>query len=222
MVSRIALLSENEILRTVVGTAAVLVVLVRFTEMTLRTVVPIAFIFTAVMAHDALDEGTASPGGTNWLFYGGSLVIAGIYLAVVDLTPWVGGLLALAGLWFVFDGATTIRYGASETTHEYVSDFDDELGETMLRMQTLNGVYQALKNAPEPQTTEELATELDLTESRVERALGFLESDGRIEQTANQYRADASRWGRLTPIVEFFVWLPRRALRPFRRVAATV
>jgi len=222
MASRIGSLYENKILRTVVGTVGVLVALVLFTEMTPRTVAPITFIFGAMMAHEAIDEAYGLPEGANWLAYGASLFVAGIYLAVADLAPWVGGLLALAGLWFVFDGATTIRYGASRTTHEYVSDLDDESGETMLRMQTLNVVYQALKDTAEPQSPEELATDLDLTESRVERALGFLDSEGRIEQLGGQYRAESPRWGRVTPIVEFFVWLPRRVVRPFRRIAVKV
>lgn len=149
MASRIASLYENKMLRTVVGTVGVLIALVLFTEMTLRTVAPITFIFGAMMAHEAIDETYGLPEGANWLVYGGALGIAGVYLAVVDLAPWVGGLLAFAGLWFVFDGATTIRYGASRTAHEYVSDLDDA-GETMLRMQTLNVVYQALKDAAEP------------------------------------------------------------------------
>jgi len=222
MATRIASLYESKILRTVVGTTAVLVVLVQFTGMTLRTVAPIVIMFTVMIAHDALDEAYDLPEGANWLFYGGSLVIAGLYLTVVDLAPWVGGVVALAGLWFVFDGATTIRYGASRTTHEYVSDVEDEMGETMLRMQTLNVVYQALKKASEPQGTEELATDLNLTESRVERALGFLESEGRIEQIGDQYRVEPPRWGRVTPIVQFLVWFPRRVVRPFRQITAKV
>ncbi|MDL0122861.1 hypothetical protein [Halobacterium salinarum] len=217
MASRIASLSENKSLRTVVGTAGVLVALVLFTEMTLRTVAPITFIFGAMMAHEAINERYGLPEGANWLAYGASIFVAGTYLAVANLAPLIGGLLALVGLWFVFDGATTIRYGASRTAHEYVSDLDDA-GETMLRMQTLNVVHQTLKDAAGPRTAQELATDLDLTESRVERALGFLDSEGRIEQIGDRYRAEPSRWGRITPIVEFLGWLPRRVSRPFRRV----
>lgn len=170
------------------------------------------------MAHEAIDETYGLPEGSSWRVFGASVFVAGAYLAVVDLAPWVGGLLALAGFWIVFDGVTAIQYGAARTTHEYVSDLDDEAGETMLRMQTLNVVYQALKDAAEPQTPEEVATDLDLTESRVERALGFLDSEGRIEQIGDRYRAEPPRWERVTPFVEFLGWLPRRVSRPFRRV----
>lgn len=215
-----ASLYKNKPLRTIIGTVGVLAVLVVFTEITVRTAVPLFFVFTGLMVYDVVDEMYGFPEGTNWLVYGVSLFVAGIYLAITNPTPLLGGLLALAGLWFVFDGVTTIRYEPSRTEHAYVSDLDDELGETMLRMQTLNVVYQALKNAPEPKTAEAVAGDVDLTESRVESALEFLEDKGRIERVGNQYHVDPPRWGRMTPIVEFLVWFPRRIARPFQRIAA--
>lgn len=222
MVPHLASLYKNETFRSIIGTVGVLAALVLFTEMTLQTAVPLFLIFGAWMAHDVVDELHDLPEGTNLFVYGASLVAAGIYWMAVLPLPWVGGLFALVGLWFVFDGATTIRHGPSRTEHEYVSDLDDETGagEMMLRMQTLNVVNQALNDAPEPQTAPELATDVDLTESRVESALGYLESKGRVERVGNQYRAEPPQWGRVTPIVDFLVWLPRRIVRPFRRVAA--
>lgn len=213
-------LYENKHLRTIVSILGGLAVLVLFTEMTLRTAVPLFCVFIALMMFDVADEMYDLPEGTNWLIYGASLFVAGTYIAVTNLTPLFGSLLALAGLWFVFDGVTMIRYDPPQTEHEYVSDLDDELGETMLRMQTLNVVYQALKNAPEPQTAEELATAVDLTESRVGSALGYLEDKGRIDRVGNQYRVDPPQWGRMTPVVEFLVWFPRRIVRPFQRITA--
>lgn len=215
-----ASLYENEPLRTIVGTVGVLAVLVAVTEITLQTVAPVAVIFIALMAHDVVDETHDLPEGTNWIVYGASVAVAGTYIVVTDAIPWVGGLLALAGLWFVFDGATAIRYGPSRTEHEYVSDLDDEMGELMLRIQTLNVVYQTLADAPRPRTATEIATDVDLTESRVDSALGYLERKGRVERVGDQYRAEPPRWGRVTPAVEFLVWLPRRVVRPFHRVAA--
>jgi len=221
MAPRIGSLYKNKNLRTILGTLGVLTAFVVFTEMTLRTIVPVAFIFFAVMGHDVVDETYDLPEGTNWFAYGASVVVVGAYFAVAGPTPWVGSLIALAGLWFVFDGATTIRYEPSLPTHEYVADIDDtDMGEAMLHMQTLNVVYQGLEDAPEPKTATELAADLDLTESRVERALEFLDTKGRVEQMGNQYRAEPPQWGWVTPVVQFFAWLPRRIVRPFRRVAA--
>jgi len=219
MALHLASLYENKILRTIVGTIGVLTALVIFTDTTLRGIAPLAFIFTTVMTHEALDEIYDLPEGANWSVYGASVFVVGAYLVLSYPTPWIGGLLALAGLWFVFDGVTTIRYGPSQTEHEYVSDLDDEMGEMMLRMQTLNVVYQALNDAPEPQTAPEVATEVDLTESRVESALGFLESKGRVVRVGDRYRAEPPRWGRVTPVVDFLVWIPRRFFRPFRQIA---
>ena len=221
MAPRIASLYKNKNLRTIVGTLGVLIAMVVFTEMTLRTTVPIAVMLFAVMGHDVVDETYDLPEGTKGVAYGVSVVVVGVYFAVAGLAPWVGSLMALAGLWFVFDGATTIRYEPSLAAHEYVADIDNaDMGEAMLRMQTLNVVYQGLEDAPAPKTATELAADLDLTESRVERALGFLYTKGRVEQMGNQYRAEPPQWGRVTPVVQFFSWLPRRIVRPFRRVAA--
>ncbi|WP_137290649.1 hypothetical protein [Natronorubrum halophilum] len=223
MAHPIALVRENKPLRTVVGTVGVLAVLVVFTEVTLRTIVPITVIFGAVMAHDLLDEIYDLPEGANWLAYGAAIFVVGIAFVVIHPAPWGGSLFALVGLWFVFDGVTIIRYGPSRTTHEYLSALEeDQMGETMLRMQTLNVVYQGLRDASEPQTVPGLATDLDLTESRVESALEFLESRGRVEQEGNRCRVEPSRWGRLTPVVKFLIWLPRRVVRPFRRITTNV
>lgn len=222
MDSRIVALYENDHFSTIVGTVGILALLVAFTDMTLRTSVPLILLLGAMVTYDVLDELYNLPEGTNWLVYGVSVFAVGVYCVFTFPLPWVGSLLALAGLWFVFDGVTAIRYGPSRTTHEYVSDLEaDQTGETMLRMQTLNVVYQGLRDAPEPQTAPALATDLDLTESRVESALGFLESRGRVEQEGNHYRAEPPRWGRLTPVVQFLVWLPRRIGRPFRRVTTS-
>lgn len=49
----------------------------------------------------------------------------------------------------------------------------------MLRMQTLNVVYQALRTADEPLTVSQLATDVDLTESRSPQRLNFSKPRGR-------------------------------------------
>ncbi|WP_049920909.1 hypothetical protein [Halopiger djelfimassiliensis] len=220
MLGRIASCYENTALRTAVGAVVVLAALVWVTEMTLRTAVPLVVLLAAMTVLDVVDAEYDLPDGTNGLGYGTAVFVAGAYVAVIDPSPRVGGLLALAGLWFAFDGATTVRYAPSRTKHEYVSDLDDDgSGEVLLRMQTLNVVYQGLRDAAEPKTATALAADLDLTDSRVESALGYLETRGRVERIEGRYRATPPRWGRLTPVVRFLVWLPRRLLRPFHRLA---
>ncbi|EMA51284.1 MULTISPECIES: hypothetical protein [Halococcus] len=219
MAQRNPRLWENSHFREGVGTVAVLAVLLVFTEMTLQSIIPLVILVGGVVGHDIADGRYDLPDGTNLLVYGTTVVIAGAYLAVLG-GMWVGGLLALVGCWFVFDGATTVRYEPHQTTHEYVSGLDDQANEVMLRMQTLNSVYQRLRTVGEPQTPAELAADLGLTESRTESALDFLVSKGRVEQTGRRYRANPSRWGRLEPAARFLRWLPRRILRPFSRIAA--
>ncbi len=221
MVHRIMSLYENEHLQTIIGTVAVLIVFVAFTEMTLRTVAPLVIVFSGMMIYDVIGESYDLPEGTNWLFYGASVFAAGTYLMISNLTSF-GGLLALCGLWFVFDGITKIRYGPSQTTHEYVSDLDNGMTETMLRMQTLNVVYQTLRASTKSRTVAEIATDCELTESRVESALKYLESNGRVMQEENRYHAESPRFGRLEPVVQFLVWIPHRVLRPFRRIVVNV
>ncbi|TMT81503.1 hypothetical protein E2L06_16150 [Haloterrigena sp. H1] len=223
MVPRIASLHKNKVLHIIGGTIGVLAAFVLFTDATLHTIAPVAVIFFTLILHDVIDESYDLPKGSKWIVYGGSIFAAGAYLVVTNLDTWVGGLLALAGLWFIFDGATVIRYEScqAETEHEYVSGLDDETGEVMFRLQTLNVVYQTLEEASEPQTAAEIATARGLTESRAESALGYLKSKGRVEEIGDQYHAKPPRWGKVTPIVEFLMWVPRRIFRPFHRVAAS-
>lgn len=219
MVSRFAAFFANEHLRTLVATAAVLAVLVAITDATASTIAPMAIILLALIAHDAADDRYDLPQGSNWLFYGVSVALAGVAIAFIVETWWLALVLVVPGLWFALDGATTMRYEPEAERHEFVADVDEEDGtEVMFRMQTLNLVYQQLRDADAPRTPAELAEEVDLTESRVESALGYLESRGQVERSGDRYGAVPPRWGRLTPVVDFLTWIPRRIARPFRRL----
>ena len=209
----------NNHVREVVGTVGILAILLVFTGMTWQSITPIAILSAGMLGYDIADERNDLPTGANWLVYGTTVVITGVFLVALG-GIWIGSLLALVGCWFAFDGATTIRYEPRRSSHEYVSDLDNQQREAMLRMQTLSSVYQQLRTADEPQTTTEIAADLDLTVSRTESALDFLVSKGRAEQLGSRYRAEPSRWGQLAPAVRFIRWLPQRFLRPFSRVAA--
>lgn len=223
MVSRIASLYRNEHLRTLVGTAAAIGLLVVLTDMTLRSSLPFAILMAALLAHDVASDVYDLPNGSNWLFYGVSVVVAGVALAPIFERWWFALVLVVPGLWFVLDGVTAMAYEPDQSRHDYFDDIDDEgSSEAMFRMQTLNLVYQGLRDAQGPRTAEELAGDVDLTESRVEGALDFLVTRDRVEdiEDEDRYRARPPRWGKLTPVVDFLSWLPRRLLRPFRRFAA--
>lgn len=210
---------ENSHVREVVGVVGIFAILLVFTGMTWQSITPIAILSIGMLGHDIADERYDLPEGANWLVYGTTVVITGVFLVALG-GIWIGGLLALVGCWFAFDGATMVRYEPRHSFHEYVSDLDNQQSEAMLRMQTLNSVYQQLRTTDEPQTVTELADELDLTVSRTESALDFLVSKGRVKQVGSRYRAEPSRWGRLAPAVRFIRWLPQRVLQPFSRVAA--
>ncbi|NUB90720.1 hypothetical protein HT576_06760 [Haloterrigena sp. SYSU A121-1] len=219
MSSRLASLRESKPLRSIVGTAALLAVL-GLSGMALREIAPVFVVFASTMVHEIADDIYDLPAGTNWLIYGTGLAAAGGCLARLSSAS-LGAVMVLAGLWFVLDGAMTVRYGPARTRHEYVTDLEDDAGETMLRIQTMHVVSQALRDASGPRTVAALATEVDLTESRVESTLEYLAHKGRVERVGDRYRAIPPRWGRLTPVVRFLGWLPRRVGRPFRRLAAS-
>lgn len=221
MVSRFVALSRNEHLRIAIATVAVLAVLVVITDATPATIVPMAVILFALVAHDAIDDRYDLPRGSNWVAYGLSVAAVGVAIAVLVDQWWYALALVVPGLWFVLDGATTMRYAPEAERHEFVAEISDDDGsEVMFRMQTLNLLYQHLRDADESRTTAEIAEEVDLTESRVESALGYLESRGQVERTGERYAAVPPRWGRLTPLVDFVTWVPRRLLRPFSRLVS--
>lgn len=87
---------ENSHFRELVGTVGVIAILLVFTEMTLRTVIPLVVLLGGVLGHDIADERYNLPNGTNLLVYGTTVVIAGAYLTVLG-GLWPGGLLALIG-----------------------------------------------------------------------------------------------------------------------------
>ncbi|NUC73461.1 hypothetical protein HTZ84_14250 [Haloterrigena sp. SYSU A558-1] len=220
MCPRLASLRESKPLRSIVGTVVVLAVFVGLSGMALREIAPVFVVFASTMVHEIADDIYDLPAGTNWLIYGTGLAAAGGCLAFLSSAS-LGAVMVLAGLWFVLDGAMTVRYGPARTRHEYVTDLEDDAGETMLRIQTMHVVSQALRDASGPRTVAALATEVDLTESRVESTLEYLAHKGRVERVGDRYRAIPPRWGRLTPVVRFLGWLPRRVGRPFRRLAAS-
>ena len=205
---------QDDTLRTSIGAAGVFTALVVFTESTIRSLAPVLILSVGMLSYSVVDETYDLPNGTNWLVYGIGLVAAGVFLTL-NYTTWIGGVVVLVGLWFVLEGATTIRYGSARTPHEFVSGPESE---AMLRIQILNTVYPTLRESNRPHTPAELADVCDLTESRVRSALEYLEQRGQVTKTEEDYRTVPQTWGRLTPVVRFGAWVPRRILRPFFQI----
>lgn len=205
---------ERDTLRTVGGTLLLFTGLVGFTEATLRSFAPLFGLFGGMLVHEMADDLYDLPEGTNWTVYGLGIVFAGV-IFVFNHGVRAGLLLAAAGAWFVLDGATEIRYGRVRTTHEFASGAEDE---AMLRILILNRVHRALRRSDRPQTVERLAESCDLTESRVESTLDYLEHRDQVTSTENGYRARPQRWGKATPVARVVGWVPRRVVRPLSRM----
>jgi len=205
---------QDDTLRTFVGAVGVFTALMVFTEYTIRSLAPVLILSAGMLSYNVVDETYDLPNGTNWLVYGIALVAAGVFL-MLNYTTLIGGMVVLVGLWFVLDGAATIRYGSARTSHEFVSGPESE---AMLRMQILNTVHRTLRESNRPHTPAELAEVCDLTESRVRSALNYLEQRGQVTKTEKEYRAVPQTWGGVTPVVRFGAWVPRRILRPFFQV----
>jgi hypothetical protein len=209
-----ALLLKDDTLRTAVGTAGVFTALVVFTGYTLRSLAPVVILSVGMLVYNAADEAYDLPDGTNGIAYGLGLIAVGGFVALRYATRF-GGIVLLAGLWFVLDGATTVRYGPTRTPHQFVTGPESE---AMLRMRILNTVYRRLRAADDARTPEDLADACDLTESRVTSTLDYLEHRGQVERAEDGYRAVPQRWGRATPVAQFAAWLSRRLLRPLDRL----
>ncbi|WP_256299135.1 hypothetical protein [Haloarchaeobius salinus] len=210
--------TDERPLLTAAATVAFLVGLVVLTEATPRSVLPIAVLFGGFALWNVVDASVDAPEGSNWVVFGGLVACVGALLALVDGSVLLGAAVVAAGLWFVADGATTVLYAPATERPAFLSGIDEDSGEAMRRMGTLQTVYQRLAAADGPVTPAELAADLELTEQRAADALSYLETQGRAEQTGDGYRATPPRWGRFDPVVRFAGWLPRRLLRPVSRV----
>jgi DNA-binding transcriptional ArsR family regulator len=84
----------------------------------------------------------------------------------------------------------------------------------MLQFQVSGTVAHAVRD--EPRTVSELAEDLDLTESRVKRALSVLAEKDMIYCTDDTYHASEYMTDKLSPVKRFVRWVPRRLARPFR------
>lgn len=133
-----------------------------------------------------------------------------IYL-VVSLSTITGCL----GLWFVFDGIQQYRYRERDERSDSIEDFvTDDMSDMMLRFHIWGTVGRAVRD--EPRTVSELAADLDLTESRVERALSILGEKDMVYRSGDTYHATRKMNDKLSPVKRFVRWVPRRLARPFR------
>lgn len=212
-------LFESERVRSFALTAVVVAALVALTDFPVSAGVVLLTLSAGAATVEVADDAYGLPDGTTELVYGGLLVAVGVGFVVTGAGHLAGAVFVLAGGWFALDAATAIRYGTPRERHDYVAGIGDDRSEFMLRTQVMGSVYHRLRDADRPRTVEELAVDLDLTESRVRGALDYLEAKGKVAPVGDDcYRATPPRWGRLAPVAKFAVWLPRRLVRPATRV----
>lgn len=134
----------RDTLQTVGGTLLLFAVLIGFTDTMLRSFAPLLGLLGVTHVHEVADDLYDLPDGTNWFVYGLGIISSGAVF-VSTYSVWTGGLLIAAGAWFVLDGATKIRYGTVSSTHEFVSESEND---AIPKMLALNKVYRTLQNWP--------------------------------------------------------------------------
>jgi hypothetical protein len=206
----------NQNLRVAVGVAIGLAALAFLSDSPID-IIPIAVLAVGMLSYSFLDDRYSLPDGTDSVAYGAGVSLAGAGFFLAHSSVLVSVALAVIGVWFIFDGVTVILYGEESTEHEYVTKASEDSEEVMSRMMRLRETYTALRDCSGPRTPEELAEEHNLDEEHTVSALEYLETKGRVSGEGGRYRVEPQRWGKLTPVVEFLTWLPRRFLLPFYR-----
>jgi hypothetical protein len=213
----LGIVRNNTHARRAGGLLILVFILLYIDGMELSEVFPIMTILAAGAVYRSLNHEYSVSQGYKSLILGSGFIIAGSYMFIIQMS-WVGVLTVSVGVWFIFDGIVAIQYDTRERTNYLSSGNKNGIDETMLRIYTASAVYNDLSDAKEPQAATDIATSLDLTESRVNMALLFLENKGHIEKVDDGYRPIVGRWGVMTPIVRFAVWLPKRIARPFIQI----
>lgn len=206
---------ENDLWKSLSLLALLVGVVTVFGNASAESFVPLVLVCGGFAVAKTLTDAYDLPGSLALTPLGFTLVaLAATGNVFEESYPWLSALLGLAGLWIVFDSVQQARHADSgESETEAYLDADDR-SETMLRFQLLSRVTRAL--AERPRTKAELADDLDLTDSRVERTLSVLSARGYMFQDGDVYRAREEKFGKFTPVVRFVRWVPRRLVRPFR------
>jgi DNA-binding transcriptional ArsR family regulator len=217
---------ENDVFRVVVLLFALAGCFAIWSDMSFRVLVPIIAFSLSIVIGDAVIDAYDLPSGVKGIPFGLALVIVALFGVLTDakfLTDASTVAISLAfytvfclfGAWFVFDGIQQYRYRDHDEQSSSIEDFiTDDTDEMMLRFQMSGTVARAVRD--EPRTVSELAEDLDLTESRVERSLVALSEEDMVYRSDDTYHASVYMTDKLSPVKRFVRWVPRRLVRPFR------
>ncbi len=142
---------------------------------------------------------------------GGSLVMGYSIVAGGSGAAWFPILTLLGGLWLLADVHADFRHGRGADAGQS-EDLSSE--EVMLLMNHGHLVATALEDGPS--TVEQLATDCDLTESRVREALNFMERSGTVSHDGDRYVLREENVGPWAFVRNLATGTVRRIARPFR------
>lgn len=150
-------------------------------------------------------------GGIGMVVVGGSLLMAYPVVTGGSSVAWFPILTLLGGFWIFADVHADFRHGRGADAGQS-EDLSSE--EVMLLMNHGRLVATALEDGPS--TVEQLAIDCDLTESRVQEALDFMERSGTASHDGDRYVLREENVGPWAFVRNLATGTARRIVRPFR------
>lgn len=146
---------------------------------------------------------------------GVAVVVGSLFLgySAVDGTGalWLPILLLTFGGWLLTDTAAAFVRGRPPDAGE-----SPTLSSVDVMLLTTHGHLVASELESGPRTRTQLAAACDLTESRVDEALGYLTDAGVVSADGDQYVLNEDRTGATAFVRRLVVGAVSRAVRPFR------
>ncbi|RRJ28406.1 hypothetical protein [Halocatena pleomorpha] len=141
---------------------------------------------------------------------GGSAVMAYSLVAGGSGPMWFPALLGIGGVWLLADVYADFRRGEGVNAGQ---SEDLSSADVMLLSNHSHLVATALEDGPH--TVEQLATECDLTESRVQEALDHMERSGVVAHNGDRYALREENVGLVAFVRNIVTGAARRLARPF-------
>ncbi|MFC5971542.1 hypothetical protein ACFPYI_09385 [Halomarina salina] len=115
------------------------------------------------------------------LGFGVYVFVAGVALALLDPTPYVGEAFAVVGAWLLLDNVQTLRHdGVAEPEREPAD------GEEVYRQYLAQRIRDRLDERPH--TRRELREAFEETPDAVDEALALLEERGLVDREGSEFR----------------------------------
>lgn len=141
---------------------------------------------------------------------GGSLVMGYSIVAGGSGAAWFPILTLLGGLWILADVYADFRYGEGVNAGQ-----SEDLSSADVMLLSNHGHLVANALEAGPRTVEQLATDCNLTESRVKEALDYMERSGVVAHDGQQYVLKEENVGLWAFVRNIVTGTARRIARPF-------